>query len=139
MQKISGILPANARVTTVDMKASGVARPGMPSWGREVGVPIAAEKKMQNDAAAKASFVHKEQMQLREGSAKDPHVAIVEKMAENFFVNRAAEPKAEIKDEPIIAADPNSDMDMMTGTPPLGLDSDDGDTLLVGQYLDVQA
>ncbi len=134
MQKISGILPANARVTTVDMKASGVARPGMPSWGREVGVPIAAEKKMQMDAAAKASFVHKEQMQLREGAAKDPHVAIVEKMAENFFVNRAAEPK----EEPIIAADPNSDMDMMTGTPPVG-NGDDDDTLLVGQYLDVQA
>lgn len=133
MQKISGILPANARVTTVDMKASGVARPGMPSWGREVGVPIAAEKRMQQEAATKASIVHKEQMQLREGSAKDPHVAIVEKMTENFFVNRAAEPK----EEPIIAADPNSDMDLMTGAP--ANTEDDGDTLLVGQYLDVQA
>jgi hypothetical protein len=54
-------------------------------------------------------------------------------MAEKFFVNRAAGPK----EEPIIAADPNTDMDMATSAP-ISSD-DDGDTLLVGQYLDVQA
>ena len=170
MQKISGILPANARVTTVDMKASGSARPGMPNWGREVGVPYAAEKKMQADAAVKATIQHKDMMQLRKENGADPHTAIVQQMADKFFVARLQAPK----EEPVIAADPDSDMALSTTTKsaePVEVDyaaegtsdlraiarpaqpaaevatsepkddstDDGGETLMVGQYLDVHA
>lgn len=37
MEKISGILPASSRISTVDLQSSGSVRPGAPSYGRPVG------------------------------------------------------------------------------------------------------
>lgn len=37
MEKISGILPSNSRLTSVDMKDSAAVRPGIPSFGRNIG------------------------------------------------------------------------------------------------------
>jgi len=132
MQKISSILPANARVTTVDMKASGASRSGMPSWGREVGVTAAAEKKMQQEASAKAINQHNELMQHRKENA-DPNVKIVTELADKFFNSRLEKPTEEIA----LEFDSNSDLVPHTASP-LGTENED-DFLVVGQYLDVKA
>ncbi|MCH2534587.1 MAG: hypothetical protein MK008_09120 [Bdellovibrionales bacterium] len=45
MEKISGILPATSRVSTVDLQSSGSVRPGAPSYGRPVGSASLTENK----------------------------------------------------------------------------------------------
>jgi hypothetical protein len=127
MQKISGILPANARVTTVDIKASGAMRGGMPSFGREIGVTAAAQKKIELEAAAKfnlqssgpnasaSQFEHKNLMNIRKENA-DPKATIVTDMAEKFFMNKLNQPKEEIQ----MPTDENSDL-VPTTSAPIGL------------------
>jgi len=118
MQKISSILPSNTRVTTVDIKASGAVRGGMPAFGREVGVTAAAEKKVQLEAAAQLKIqnptqvLHKEQMQLRKENS-DPKALIVSEMARKFFM-KSEKPAAE---DMQMAVDENSDLVAATAAP----------------------
>ena len=63
MEKISGILPASSRVTSVDLKSSGAVRSGTPNYGRPVGLSTAAKREIA--AEAKAQAMHKNQMQQR--------------------------------------------------------------------------
>jgi hypothetical protein len=44
MDKISSILPQNARVTSVDLEEAPPARPGSPSFGRKVGRNTVADR-----------------------------------------------------------------------------------------------
>lgn len=90
MEKISGILPATARITTVDLKNSGTARSGMPSFGRDVGLSSVTQRRLAN----RAGDLHKEQMEWRHKS-QDPKAEIVQRMADNFFMRKSARQKQE--------------------------------------------
>jgi hypothetical protein len=100
MEKISKIIPPSARTVSVDLKNSGVARSGMPSFGREQGVSSAA-KKAEMDVITRSSHQHQELMADR---IKDPKVRIIEDMANSFFMKNAApnvdaEPKTKTESE----------------------------------------
>ena len=88
MDKISGIIPANPRVTTVDLKNSGTARAGAPSFGRDVGVSSITVRNMEKDLAARAAAEHKDLMNFRSPPKNDPHAEIVKNMADSFFMKR---------------------------------------------------
>ncbi len=85
MKKISGILPADKRITTVDLRSGGTARPGMPSFGRPVGPsPEARTAFFANQAA-----MQRLQDQRELASKRDQQAAIVKRMADQFFVQES--------------------------------------------------
>jgi hypothetical protein len=98
MDKISSIVPSNARITAVDLKSSGVARSGTPGFGREVN---STNDRLHNhtDAATAAAARHNDQMTLRQPT-RDEKAQIVSKMTEKFFSSKAKEDQLpEIKPE----------------------------------------
>lgn len=152
MDKISSILPSNSRLTTVDMKNSGVQRSGMPSFGREVAVTGTEQRRMAQEAASQAQGLHKEQMDIR---AKDPRAEIVTKMANNFFMSQAknygAEPEKvdlnldesndmSIEEAPNARANSSAKLSakINSDTNTSATESDD-DSAAIGQNLNVQA
>lgn len=77
MEKISGILPSTARVTTVDLKGSGTARSGMPNFGRETA---------STSFDRRAQEMNTSQRTMERQS--DPKSEIVKQMADSFFMNK---------------------------------------------------
>ncbi len=90
MEKISGIIPSSARVTSVDLKESPV-RPGAPSFGR----PQAAAGKdsitTNGEAMKKASDMFASQTDWRSKDARQ--AAMVNDVSNAFFMKRV-EPAA---------------------------------------------
>ncbi|MEK6555699.1 MAG: hypothetical protein AABZ31_10690 [Bdellovibrionota bacterium] len=127
MEKISRILPSSPRFTS-DMRNSGVARSGTPSFGRPVGVSALAKPAF--DGMAKASDELKEFQEMRTPALKsvDPKAQIVERMANDFFVKRAAAPTIEENQEfdQIVESfhDEESDLNPMTAKIREGIDDD---------------
>lgn len=76
MEKISGIVPSSARVTSVDLQSTGAARPGMPSFGRPQGISSLTERRTALDTAAKATFEHQDLM-----AGRTPNVPTANPMA----------------------------------------------------------
>jgi hypothetical protein len=146
MEKISSILPATARVTAVDLKNSGVARPGTPSFGREVGMSSVL-KKQEADIAARANKIRDEQAGLRTGFQRDPRAEIVQRMADDFFINKARQYEQEKNTVPLAEVDRLADLSQIdvneispVSKPSItngASDSDDG--YVSGQHLDVMA
>lgn len=92
MEKISRILPPSPRVTSADLRNSGVARPGAPSFGRPVGVSALATPRF--DGMARASEELREFRAQREPTYnKDPKSQIVERISREFF---SKAPKTEL-------------------------------------------
>ena len=86
MEKISGILPASPRITAVDLKSSGTARSGMPSYGRpQLEATGSARRETLPNAIPKAV-----------GPVNDPHVEIVDRIAREFFMQKNQAPKTEL-------------------------------------------
>ncbi len=96
MEKISRILPSNARVTSADLRGGLTARSGMPNFGRDVNVPAAAQKQIDMDTQMRANLAHKEQMHMR-NELNDPKAKIVQDMADKFFINNMKRREAESK------------------------------------------
>ena len=96
MDKISGIIPSSARLSSVDMKDSSPVRPGVPSFGRPEGtsslkptdvLAVPAESTARKGIAA--------QEQLSDWRTKDAkQAALAAEVTDKFFMknNRAAEP-----------------------------------------------
>lgn len=148
MEKISSILPANARVTTVDLKNSGVARAGTPSFGREVGLSSVIERN-QAELATRANTLQGEQLKQRTSAKLDPRAEIVQKMADNFFMNKARQIEAEKADRPE-SSNETMIREMREQIAPLTAQSQNmtdadaelsssEDDVIVGQHLDVMA
>ena len=144
MEKISGILPSNARITTVDLKNSGSVRGGMPSFGREIGVTAAAQKQIaaQKEVSDVAQFQHQEQMALRNKSL-DPRAKIVQEMSDKFFMNQSIRNEQAKEDiDKIELMHPDSyDMKIDVTKEAAGSKEtlQNEDEAAVGSYLDVQA
>ena len=83
MEKISGILPSNARIKSVDMKSSHAARPGAPAFGRQMGRTSSEDRVSFGDVTA---------VQENLSSGYNPkearHAKIAEELTKNFFENR---------------------------------------------------
>ena len=77
MDKISSILPASPRVTNVDLKSSGTARSGMPSYGRP---------QLDETGSARRHTQTNEMMALNKIS--NPHVDIVDQISREFFMQK---------------------------------------------------
>jgi len=82
MEKISGIVPASRRVQGVNLKDSQPVRPGVPTFGRPIGVSTLAQGGP--TTAEKAVAAHNELMARRSGDAHKPQ--IIEDMADKFFL-----------------------------------------------------
>jgi hypothetical protein len=84
MEKISGILPKNPRVTSVDMENSQTVRPGAPNFGQRPGrsdirdrVSVSGIKKTEDLESLKTYKAPKEQARAK----------IAEEMARKFFMD----------------------------------------------------
>ncbi|MEO0335065.1 MAG: hypothetical protein AAF202_01635 [Pseudomonadota bacterium] len=95
MEKISGIVPASSRVQGVNIKDSQPLRPGVPTFGRPVGVSSLAEDRALT-TAEKAVAAHNDLMARRSGDAHKP--AIITNMADQFFMKNETQAEAPIQD-----------------------------------------
>lgn len=146
MEKISRILPASPRVSSADLRNSGVARPGAPSFGRPVGVSaLAANNKFDGMARATSEF-QEFRAEREKNNHKHPHVEIVERMSKEFFSTRPTTemPKTEngvdLADEIVSRFhDENSDLDPMTSRVTRVAEELGDDLPVIGGQLDVMA
>lgn len=95
MEKISGIVPASARVKSVNLREGQPVRPGAPPFGRPMGKSALAEQNAKT-TAEKAMDEHNRLMQIRSGDKAGPE--IITDMADRFFMQRSSGPGEEIED-----------------------------------------
>lgn len=82
MEKISGIIPSSARVTSVDMKESPPVRSGTPTFGRAESVPSARKAKI-GETASVAAGMNKERLDWK---SKDmQNAAVARDLSDRFF------------------------------------------------------
>lgn len=122
MEKISRVVRGNARVASTDLKNAAPVRPGAPSFGRPVGESTAATPSA-GTTAAKAVAIQKEMDEAKKTHAQS---AIVQQMADSFFLNRVrreddklappADGKAPIHAAPV----ENEDGEVEVEAPPSG-------------------
>ena len=141
MDKISGILPASPRITSVDLKNSGTARSGMPSYGRPQLEQTGSARRHTQTNAMHAAMT----------KTVDPHVDIVDKISKEFFMQKTQAPKSELMVDRSAIFDADSDLDPMTeSVSPVAenqefaavmnepqVDDADLDAPVAGGYLDV--
>jgi hypothetical protein len=77
VEKISGILPASRRITTVDLRGSGSVRAGTPNFGRPQGVSAAAQVASGADVGQVGSQIS-EQLENQ--------LASIDRISREFFV-----------------------------------------------------
>lgn len=93
MEKISRILPSSPRFNS-DLRGSGVARSGTPSFGRPVGTSALAKPAF--DGMTKASDELREFQQTRvQTKPTDPKAQIVDRIANEFFMRKSSAPSTE--------------------------------------------
>lgn len=101
MEKISGIIPGSARVTSVDMKDASPVRPGTPAFGRPETNKGIGELKQElgvNSTAQKALAAHSELADWRSKDAK--HAAVVNELTDKFFIKPQKETETPTVREP---------------------------------------
>ncbi len=139
MEKISRILPSSPRLNNTDLRGSGVARSGTPSFGRPVGVSALAKPAF--DGMSKASE-ELEQFQSQRVPARstDPKAQIVERMASDFFMKRTQAPTPEEDQaiDEIVANFHDQDSDLNPVTAKVRENIDD-DSLVIGGNLNIVA
>jgi hypothetical protein len=85
MDKISSIVPRSRRVAAADMSAAPAVRPGMPSFGRPVGISTTGLKS-EMTTAQKAMVEQQKISDKRQASSIEPQ--IVADMADRFFMQK---------------------------------------------------
>lgn len=89
MDKISSIIPGNARIQSVDDEGSQAARPGASTLGRHAGVTSIHDRVTLSDAARNASLSDSFKDTMGGARAKDAARAkMVAEINRNFFENR---------------------------------------------------
>lgn len=84
MEKISGILPSNSRLKSVDLKNSQPSRPGAPNFGQRMGTTAGDRLSLSEEAAGRVM-----QETLAGYNPKEArHAKIAEQMNRNFFDTR---------------------------------------------------
>lgn len=124
MEKISGILPPSARLSNADLKSSGVARSGTPSFGRptlENSTPTS--RPIERASTSERAVAELRELQnIRQSQNDEARVEIVNRIANDFFGNKT----------PAVPASPvPMDMPELTEEDLLSLPE-------LGAYLDVE-
>ena len=90
MDKISGILPSNARLKSVDMKGAHPVRPGVPEFGQPVGSTSSMRDRISISAQNGSG---PEQDLLTYKNPRDSyHSHIAEELSKRFFESRMSPP-----------------------------------------------
>ncbi len=95
MEKISGIVPASSRVTSVNLKDSQTLRPGVPNFGAPVG-KAAINGGSEPTTAEKAVAAHNALMSRRSGDAHHPQ--LIKDMTDKFFMRNTSGPGEVVDD-----------------------------------------
>jgi hypothetical protein len=98
MQKISGILSASPRVTSVDMKEAPPVRPGMPGFGRPEGASSLRERVSAVDSLRKSRELQDELLGVR--SKESQQAELVQNLSDRFFARQTREADTSIADGP---------------------------------------
>ena len=138
MQKISGIIPGNRRVTSVDLNSSNPIRPGQPSFGRPVG---RSGQSVTPGFATKDPLInHKDVMSIRDKGER--HQAIVERVSNAFFM-KGPKPAAANNDMAPVGPQPGElSVNNVAEVAPVGAEGpeiDDLDIPQIGYHLNVSA
>ncbi len=105
MEKISSILPANARVQSVDLDEAPPARPGAPTFGRKAG------RNTINDRitlSAKAKEMAAQDTLMARNPKEASRSKMVEELNRRFFETRLQKPEKESPQSQAIAEDINT-------------------------------
>lgn len=89
MEKISGILKASNRVTSVDMKEAAPIRPGTPSFGRPEGTSSLRDRNNAVDGAEAGLRAHTTMMHWR--AKEGANTKAVNEIADRFFRSNESE------------------------------------------------
>lgn len=101
MEKISSIVPRSRRVSATDLSAAAPVRPGVPGFGRPVGVSTVGEKDMRT-TAQKAIAVQNKMNEDKRQAAVTPE--LVTDMTDRFFMKKTvAAPERPVMIAPPIA------------------------------------
>ena len=92
MEKLSSILPSNARVKSVDLEDSHPVRPGVPSLGRPTGLTSSQRDRATISPQAKEAAFN--ETLARRNPREEKSVKIVHSVTDAFF-NKRISPKAE--------------------------------------------
>lgn len=87
MEKISGIVKASPRLTSVDLSDAPPVRPGTPGFGRPQGVSSLAERNQESSigrAAERGARIQSEMMDWR--SKDSQRAAIAAELSDKFFI-----------------------------------------------------
>ncbi|GIL17697.1 MAG: hypothetical protein BroJett040_14480 [Oligoflexia bacterium] len=105
MEKISSIIPSNARIKSVDMEDSHPVRPGTPTFGRREGTTanLRAAERDRVSISSKAREVMKQETVAGRNPREDASVKIVDTITRNFF-NTRVKPKEEPLSEQVQAS-----------------------------------
>ena len=85
MEKISGIVRGNSRVTTADNKNAAPARTGMPTFGRPAGESTPVTPKT-TSTASRAVALHNGITEAKKAVSQE---RMISQMADEFFMSRA--------------------------------------------------
>ena len=94
MEKISGIVRGNSRVTTVDNKNAAPARTGMPSFGRPAGESTPAVSKS-SSTASRAVALHNGMTEAKKAISQG---RVISQMADDFFMSKARPGEIPVED-----------------------------------------
>lgn len=120
MEKISGILPSNSRIKSVDMKGAHPQRPGTPDFGQKMGSTSQDRISLSEQATEKAFQETLAAYNPREAR----HAKIAEDMSKSFFQSRmkpelrGTEDTSTVKAPAVArAARPDVDLDIVRSKP----------------------
>jgi hypothetical protein len=115
MQKISGILSASSRVTSVDMKEAPPVRPGTPGFGRPEGVSSLRERPSAVDALRKGRQIQDDLFSAR--SKESQQAESVAQMSDRFFSRNSREADSVDRTEVLVAIPVAIEMDPAESNP----------------------
>jgi len=137
MEKISGIVRGNSRVTNADNKNAAPARTGMPSFGRPVGESTPTQVKS-TSTASRAVALHNGMVEAKKAFSQE---RVISQMADEFFMKHSR-PEAPIQNAlpvPEIAIEAASTDDLVMGDEVQSIEVPQQEYTPRGSYIDVRA
>jgi hypothetical protein len=134
LDKISSIIPGNARIQSVDDEGSQAARPGSSTLGRHAGITTVHDRVSLSDAARNAAL--KENFKDTMGGARAKDMARAKMVAEinrNFFENRlktVAQPSPAAEETSTAAMEAADEFE----TPVKNMDRDSAREAIISKY-----
>lgn len=102
MEKISRIIPANARTKAVDVSGSQPVRPGAPTYGRPVGrvtrAPLEVQDRVSLSTAERAITQHEQPLNYRD-RVEARRAQIAERVSAKFFGGPTAPQTSPVEEE----------------------------------------